>query len=214
MIAGKMGRDGPGSGCDGPISKIVRDLRIVDGDRPFLTLIDFKAGLEDVARGVIVGLDQLVVIVDPTSASVQLAADMAASVRLLRSGIRPATRHLDRPDLVDIADRNFARARTSDCFVLLNRISGPRVERKLRKRLGEVGIEPVGSIPTEPRIAEAWLDGAPVSVSMPSRAIDAIDGLIARMETSAAHRDLGLSADGIESASAVPSEERSASPGC
>jgi CO dehydrogenase nickel-insertion accessory protein CooC1 len=215
MVAGKVGRDGPGSGCDGPISKIVRDLRIVDGDRPFLTLIDFKAGLEDVARGVIVGLDQVVVVVDPTGASVRLAADMAESVRLLRSGIRPATRHLDRRDLVAIAERNFAQARTSDCIVVLNRISNPHEERKLRERLGEVGIEPVGSIPTDPRIAQTWLDGGPLSASMPSPAIEAIDRLIARMEASAARPSSrsDLPSGSIMNSSPIPCFGPSSGPG-
>ena len=48
---GKIGDKGPGAGCDGPISKIARDLRVEGiGDKP-VTLIDVKAGLEDFARG-------------------------------------------------------------------------------------------------------------------------------------------------------------------
>lgn len=182
LVAGKVGQDGPGSGCDGPISKIVRDLRMVDGGQEPVLLIDFKAGLEDVARGVIVSLDQLIVVVDPTGASVRLAAEMAEGVRRLRSGIRPATRHLERQDLVEIAERNFAEARNPDLFILLNRVSNPQIEKKLQERLGDLGMQPVGTIPDDPEIAAAWLDGTPLVVSGESHAGDAITALIQRME--------------------------------
>ena len=50
---GKIGDKGPGAGCDGPISKITRDLRVRGVGEQLVTLIDVKAGLEDFARGVI-----------------------------------------------------------------------------------------------------------------------------------------------------------------
>jgi len=53
LTAGKIGGQGPGAGCDGPVSKIARDLRVRVNGRPLVTLIDFKAGLEDSARGVL-----------------------------------------------------------------------------------------------------------------------------------------------------------------
>ena len=51
FIAGKIGDQGPGAGCDGPVAKIARDFRIyIQGELP-VTLVDFKAGFEDTARG-------------------------------------------------------------------------------------------------------------------------------------------------------------------
>lgn len=47
LVAGKIGDQGPGAGCDGPVAKIARDVRIQqNADHP-VTLIDFKAGFED-----------------------------------------------------------------------------------------------------------------------------------------------------------------------
>ena len=57
LTAGKIGDQGPGAGCDGPISKIARDL-ICTGAEHSVTLVDFKAGFEDSARGVITGLSR------------------------------------------------------------------------------------------------------------------------------------------------------------
>ena len=71
-----MGDLGPGAGCDGPIAKIARDVRIrVSGENP-LTLLDFKAGFEDSARGVLTGLDWILVVVDPTTAALQMAVHL------------------------------------------------------------------------------------------------------------------------------------------
>lgn len=53
IIAGKIGDRGPGAGCDGPVAKIARDVKIKKGAEAIVTLIDFKAGLEDSARGVL-----------------------------------------------------------------------------------------------------------------------------------------------------------------
>ncbi|MFW5995051.1 MAG: P-loop NTPase, partial [Spirochaetia bacterium] len=55
LTAGKIGEQGPGSGCDGPVAKIVRDVSVVDTNERTVTLIDFKAGFEDTARGAITG---------------------------------------------------------------------------------------------------------------------------------------------------------------
>lgn len=70
LSAGKIGQQGPGAGCDGPIAKIARDV-IITTVKHAVTLIDFKAGFEDSARGVMTSLDWAMVVVDPTVASVE-----------------------------------------------------------------------------------------------------------------------------------------------
>ena len=94
LAAGKIGGQGPGSGCDGPVSKIARDLRVLDVAGPPITLIDFKAGFENSARGAITSLDWVLVVVDPTQAAIQMAADMKAMVAQMKGGVLPATLHL------------------------------------------------------------------------------------------------------------------------
>jgi CO dehydrogenase nickel-insertion accessory protein CooC1 len=89
LVAGKIGDQGPGSGCDGPVSKIARDIRIKKHEGSPVTLVDFKAGFEDTARGVITGLDWAIVLVDPTIAAVETGSQL-----WLKSGLSAGRRNL------------------------------------------------------------------------------------------------------------------------
>jgi len=154
---GKIGDRGPGAGCDGPISKITRDLKISGiGDYP-VTLIDLKAGLEDPARGVITGLDWVITVVDPTNAAIQIAIDIKNIINQIKSGKLPATRHLKNPALVKTAQKIFKEAKIKDSFVLLNKIKDKEIESYLRKKLEEKGIEPLGIMWEDPSISLSWL---------------------------------------------------------
>jgi CO dehydrogenase maturation factor len=93
LVAGKIGGQGPGAWCDGPVSKIARDVKIHRRGEHLVTLVDFKAGIEDTARGVITSLDWAIVVVDPSNASIQMAADMWHMVDQIRAGVLPATDH-------------------------------------------------------------------------------------------------------------------------
>ena len=57
-------------GCDGPMSKVARDF-ILDGD--YITLIDVEAGIEHFGRGVEQNVDAVIIIVNPTFESIQIA---------------------------------------------------------------------------------------------------------------------------------------------
>lgn len=162
FTAGKIGADGPGSGCDGPISKIARDLVISKQGASPVTLVDFKAGFEDTARGVITSLDWAIVLVDPTIASIEMAVTMRDRVDQIKNGIPPATQHLGDPDLVALANKLFADARIKGVFVVLNKIRDVEMEGYLREKLSEHGIEPAGMLTDEPSIAVSWLNGTPL----------------------------------------------------
>jgi CO dehydrogenase maturation factor len=165
LTAGKIGDQGPGAGCDGPISKIARDLRIIaEGEHP-VTLVDFKAGFEDSARGVITTLDWALVIVDPTSASLQMAANMKELVDQIKAGILPATAHLDSPDLVAMANRVFKEATIKSVFFVLSKIEDEATEAYLREKLEEKGISTIGIIHRSPSISFSWLKGLPLDVT-------------------------------------------------
>ncbi len=161
LVAGKIGEYGPGSGCDGPVSKIVRDVRIVGNREPYVTLIDFKAGFEEIARGVVASLDHIVVVVDPTTAAIQMASDLYESVRKIRGGVRPATKHLQRAELVAIANLNFELAEITGFFVVLNRVRDPEGEIRMIQRLRGRGLDPTLTIPDDLSIAGAWLEEVP-----------------------------------------------------
>jgi CO dehydrogenase nickel-insertion accessory protein CooC1 len=187
LTAGKIGDQGPGAGCDGPISKVARDLRIYSDQEPPVTLVDFKAGFEDSARGVITALDWGVVIVDPTSAAVQMAANMKEMVKQIKAGKLPATAHLRSPKLVEMAQRIFREARIKDVLFVLNKIEDQKTESYLREKLKEEGIEPIGVVHRDPSISLSWLQGTPLDFSKNKEDVQKIvEGLEAAEETYAA----------------------------
>jgi CO dehydrogenase nickel-insertion accessory protein CooC1 len=187
LVAGKMGRRGPGAGCDGPIAKIVRDVRIHDRGNEPVTLVDFKAGFEDTARGVIVGLDWALVVVDPTLAGVQMAVDLTDTIEELKNGVPPATEHLSRPALIELARNLYRKARIEGVMCLLNKVSDKQVEHVLREKLSKKGVDPIGVMPTIPSIAASWLTGARLD-SMTAEL--ALLDVVRRIEAAEARRSL------------------------
>jgi CO dehydrogenase maturation factor len=165
LVAGKVGSLGSGSGCDGPIAKIARDLRIRSGGDDVLTLVDFKAGLEDPARGVITGLDWALTVVEPSLASIRLAGEMQNMVRWLKAGRPPAVSHLESPELVSLALKTYSRARIDRVFVVLNRIRDRQTEELVRARLADHGVTPIGVLHEDPEISRSWLEGSPLTAS-------------------------------------------------
>jgi CO dehydrogenase maturation factor len=162
VTAGKMGPLGPGAGCDGPMTKIARDFAVrTTGPEP-VTLVDFKAGIEDSSRGVITNLDWIIVVVDPSYASVQMAVTMKTLVEQMHAGHLPATRHLVLPELVELSQRAFQTARTKGVAYVLNRIPDPDTEHFLWQRLVQAGINPIATIRDEPNLRQAWLEGTRV----------------------------------------------------
>jgi CO dehydrogenase nickel-insertion accessory protein CooC1 len=159
LKAGKIGDRGPGAGCDGPISKIARDFKLSqNGDQP-VTLIDFKAGFEDSARGAVTSLDWVMVIVDPTTAAMEMAVNMTDMVNRIKAGELPATRHLESPELVQIANLLFTQAKVKGVLVVLNKVKDDETESFMTARLAEQGIKPIGVIHEDPSIAMSWLKG-------------------------------------------------------
>jgi CO dehydrogenase nickel-insertion accessory protein CooC1 len=159
LSGGKLGEWGAGAGCDGPISKIARDIRVRVNSQPVVTLVDFKAGFEDTARGVVTGMDWVTVIVDPTQASLALANHMKQMVEAIHAGHLPATKHLGNVALVELANQLFHESPLQGASFVLSKISGEKTESFLRRRLADRGITPIGVIRQNPRIGKAWLTG-------------------------------------------------------
>jgi CO dehydrogenase nickel-insertion accessory protein CooC1 len=180
LTAGKIGEQGPGAGCDGPISKIARDLRIrSDTDAP-ITLIDFKAGFEDAARGTVTSLDWAVAVVDPTTAGMQMVIHMKNMIDRIKAGELPATGHLENLGLVEMANRIFREASIKDMFVMLNRIPARETEEYMRRYLGMRNIEPIGVLHEHACIALSWLKGTPLE---DTNARGEVDRIVERLET-------------------------------
>ena len=162
LVAGKIGDKGPGAGCDGPVSKIARDLRIYDGDIPTVTLVDFKAGFEDSARGAITSLDWAIMVVDPTLASIEMANELRQMVERVKADVLPATMHLENPEMVALANRIFVESNIKSVLFVLNKVKNSEVENHLRKELCVRNIEPMGVIHEHTSLSYAWLNGDPL----------------------------------------------------
>jgi len=178
LTAGKIGNQGPGAGCDGPVAKIARDIIIHENNQDPVTLIDFKAGFEDSARGAITKLDYAIVVVDPTTASVEIAVNMRQMVRQIKAAVLPATAHLESPELVALANQFFSQAKIKDIFFILNKIPNFEVESYLREVLYERGIEPFGLVHEELSISYAWLKGEPIRTELALAEVDSIVNIL------------------------------------
>lgn len=162
FLAGKIGPLGPGAGCDGPMTKIARDFAFETDDPAPVTVLDFKAGIEDASRGVITSLDWVIVVMDPSYAGVRAAATMKTLLDQMHAGFLPATRHLASSELVELMRRSYLDARTKGALYVLNKVPDTETEHFLTQRLLETEINVVASIPDEPALRQAWLEGTPL----------------------------------------------------
>lgn len=164
LVCGKMGGRGPGAGCDGPIAKIARDLVIERNSSPHVTLLDFKAGLEDSVRGVVANIDWAFTVVDPTTAAIQMAAHLTQIVEMMIAGESPATEHLGSDTLVEIALQIYREARIRGVSAILNRVQNGEIEDYVLRELMLREVRIAGTIYEYADIADAWLKGLPVDL--------------------------------------------------
>lgn len=197
FLAGKIGPLGPGAGCDGPMTKIARDFAFEHDDEAPVTLLDFKAGIEDFSRGVITSLDWVIVVMDPSYAGVQAAVTLKKLLEQMHAGFLPATRHLGEPELVELTRRNYRMARTKGALYVLNKASGPDTEHFLRQRLIEAGINVAASIPDDRALRQAWLEGTPLHSTLAEA--EAASIVRALEERSGAHGEISPIAAEVES---------------
>lgn len=164
LQGGKLADFGVGAGCDGPIVKLSRDLRVTDGGRPVTLLVDFKAGLEDFSRGALVAMDALVAVCDPSMAGIQIAITLQQVLERQRHGDLPATGHLESPDLVELARRLYRESRIDCLHVVLNKVPYPETGAIMRERLEAAGLEVATVLPDTPALRKAWLREEPLSL--------------------------------------------------
>ncbi len=180
LSGGKLGDLGPGAGCDGPISKIARDVEVHGPRGTTLTLVDLKAGIEDVSRGVITNLDWAIAVVDPSLAAVEVAESLGRLVHQIQGGSPPATAHLDDPALSEVAVRLFREAKVKGVLTILNRVPDITTESHLAEKVIHLPlVELVGALREDLSIGNAWLNGRPVD-SSENRA--RVSGIVDRIE--------------------------------
>jgi CO dehydrogenase nickel-insertion accessory protein CooC1 len=157
LVAGKLGALGLGAGCDGPIVKIARDLKVGDIGPDGVTLVDFKAGFEDSARGALTTLDWALAVVDPTLAAQRMAIHLRRMVAQMHAGATPAVHHLERKELQELALRLYREARVRGVLAILNRVPDPDTAQYLRRGLEHEGPPVIGILAEDPAIRGQWL---------------------------------------------------------
>jgi CO dehydrogenase nickel-insertion accessory protein CooC1 len=183
LTAGKIPGQGVGAGCDGPIAKIARDIRVKLGDAELVTIIDFKAGLEDSARGVLTSLDWALVVVEPNLAALQVAIDVKDTIEQIRHGFLPATEHLQESHLVQSAIQIYQEALIQQVFVVLNKIRSDHERDYLEHQLEAVGLSPIAVVYEEVSISQAWLKGT----SIQGKVMD-VSGVVTALEDAEVQR--------------------------
>ncbi len=130
-----MGRpEGPGCYCAAnAILRNVIDRLKSDYD---YVVIDNEAGMEHISRQTTQNVDVLFVISDPTVRGLMAARGIVELARELGTKIRKA-------------------------YLVINRVNGDLPDI-LREKVQEVGLELIGTLPSEPRMAEFDLVGRPI----------------------------------------------------
>jgi len=163
LSGGKLEDFGPGAGCDGPVAKVARDLEVEGETDRIVTLVDFKAGMEDLTRGVITSLDWAVLVVDPSLAAIRMVKALGSMVTKIRDGVPPATAHLDDPAQAALAVDLFRKTRMQGVLVVLNRLPDISAEVHLAGKISKKPpIELIGSLREDSTVGQSWFDGHPL----------------------------------------------------
>ncbi|MFO7963247.1 MAG: P-loop NTPase [Desulfobacterales bacterium] len=135
-------------GCGCPMGIVSRSfLNMLQLEPDETALVDLEAGVEHFGRGVETGVDCVIVVVDPSIDSVQLAERIS-----------------EMSEQIHIAD----------VWVVLNKIASSHVADRLNRRLSESGIKVIGTIPMNDEIFESCLDGRPIQGRVAGKEVDRI----------------------------------------
>jgi len=135
-------------GCGCPMGIVSRSfLNMLQLEPDEVAIVDLEAGVEHFGRGVETGVDCVLVVVDPSIDSVQLAIRIS-----------------------DMADQ----LQIADVWVVLNKIASENVADRLTSRLTERGIKVIGAIPLDDEIFESCLEGRPIQGRVAAKEIDKI----------------------------------------
>jgi len=122
-----------------------------------IAIVDMEAGIEHFGRGVETSIDSVLLVVDPSFESLQLA------------------------DKVNSMTREIGIERT---LAVLNKIPSDDIAFKLEEKLRNIGIDTIGCIPYDAEIFEAGLEGSPVQSSTAQQEIGKIiDTLLSDVKT-------------------------------
>lgn len=153
-----------GAACDGPISKIARDMELSGSGGPLVTLVDLNVGEDALISAVIANLDWAIVVVDPSPAGVQAVEDVRVMVQEARGETPPG--HPPFPEDLPTVTEAFRGARVKGILVILNRVPDIRMEIQLAALVPKKPpINLIGSLRNDLTVGQAWLEGLPLHSS-------------------------------------------------
>ena len=123
-------------GCACPMGVLSREfLKKLRLDSDEIVLVDMEAGVEHFGRGVETSIDTVLIVVEPSLESLELAE----RINGLANGIG-----------------------IGNIWAVLNKITSEGLDARLRDELGKRNIEVIGSILNDAEISEACLEGFPI----------------------------------------------------
>jgi CO dehydrogenase maturation factor len=123
-------------GCACPMGVLSREfLKKLKLDDGMIALVDMEAGVEHFGRGIEEGIDRVLLMVDPSLESLEIAARI----------------------------RSLAGAMGKAVAAVLSKVPSPEIAGRLRDELGNRGIDVLGTLPNDPLVFEAGLEGRGVA---------------------------------------------------
>ncbi len=139
-------------GCACPMGVLTREfLNRLELASNETTIVDMEAGVEHFGRGVEESIDVILLIIEPSFESLTLAK----KIHGLASGMN---------------DKKI--------WAIINKVSSEEIVKKIESKLKKFDLEVIGSIPNDPDIFMACLEGTPVKGQKSIQYIDKIADFI------------------------------------
>lgn len=138
-------------GCACPMGVLSREFlkKLCLGENA-LAIVDMEAGVEHFGRDIDQSIDIAVLVVEPSFESFMVAT----KIQELSAGIKKKV------------------------FAVLNKMPSKKTTQKLEDKLKRKGLDVIGSVPNDPEIFEACLEGRPFANG---EALFAVDKILARL---------------------------------
>ena len=119
-------------GCACPMGVLSREfLKKLHLDENWVAFVDMEAGVEHFGRGIDEAIDKIILLVEPSFESINMAEKI----------------------------KNLAAGMNKSVTGVLNKIPAEKVAKKMESELKRMGIKLIGTIPNDPSIFEAGLEG-------------------------------------------------------
>ncbi|MFA4835000.1 MAG: hypothetical protein WC749_02870 [Dehalococcoidia bacterium] len=143
MTVGKIAAAYEGCAC--PMGVAIKAFlkKVVLKDNE-LVIVDTEAGIEHFGRGVHAGIDTVLIVAESSFESIALAAKINFMAK---------------------------KSQIDHIYAVLNKAPTPEIEAKAQAELLKRGIKMIGTIPYDPQVAEACLEGRPLPESKAREAV-------------------------------------------